>query len=110
MIEQRELILIPYPFSDSDGQKVRPAVVISNNEFNRHGNDILAIPLTSVIKQEPFSIMLTQKDLEHGKLIKESRIRIDKIFSVSKDRVIMKIGKINNKIFNKIKEEILKLF
>ena len=31
MIEQRDLLLMPFPFSDQSGRKVRPVIVISNN-------------------------------------------------------------------------------
>ena len=108
-VGQRSLILIPYPFSDSNLHKVRPALIVSNNEFNRHGDDVVAIPLTSVIKQELFSVLITQSNLQEGKLIKESRARADKIFSVSKNRIIMKIGEVNKESFDKIKKEILKI-
>ena len=34
MMEQQDLLLVPFPFSDQSGRKVRPVIVISNNEFN----------------------------------------------------------------------------
>jgi len=30
-INQRDIILLPYPFSNLEGKKVRPALVVSNN-------------------------------------------------------------------------------
>ena len=32
-IEQRDIVLLPFPFSDQSGFKVRPALVASNNTF-----------------------------------------------------------------------------
>ena len=37
-INQKELVLLPYPFSDLEGTKVRPAIVVSNNSFNKKSN------------------------------------------------------------------------
>jgi len=105
-ILQKEIVLIPYPFSNLEEKKVRPALVISNNSFNKNSSDCLLTPLTSVIKDEPYSVVVGQKDLSQGKLIKTSRIKSDKIFSLEKDKIIFRIGVLNEQTFNKVKEEI----
>ena len=109
-ISQKDLVLIPYPFSNLSERKVRPAIIVSNNNFNKICSDCVAIPLTSVIKDEPFSILINQSDLSQGKLIKSSRIRIDKIFSVEKKLIQMKIGSVSDNFFDKIKSEITEVF
>ncbi len=107
---QKEIVLLPYPFSNLEGTKVRPAIIISNDSFNQNSIDCIMVPLTTIIKEKPYSIIINQKDLVSGELLKESRIRVDKIFTAEKSLIIMKIGVINNKTFDKIKEEIVKLF
>ena len=107
--QQKEIVLLPYPFSDQEGVKVRPAIIISNNNFNKKSEDSIMLPLTSVIKEVPYSVLINQEDLNSGKLLKPSRIRIDKIFTIRQDLVRMKIGVINNKTFEKVKSEIFKL-
>jgi mRNA interferase MazF len=107
---QKELVLLPFPFSNMEGTKVRPALIVSNDYFNKKGDDCLMVPLTTVIKDEPFSILLQQENLSSGKLLKPSRIRLDKIFSVEKNLISMKIGIVNDKIFQKIRQEITEMF
>jgi|SRR3989338_1049133 len=109
-INQKEVVLLPYPFSNFEGMKVRPALVVSNESFNRKSADCIMVPLTTVIKDEPYSVIIDDGDMDSGKLVKQSRIRADKIFCVEKNLVTMKIGTINDKIFQKVKEEILKMF
>ena len=109
-IDQKEIILLPYPFSDLGGKKVRPALVVSNNAFNKKSSDCIMVPLTSVIKDEPYSVVINQEDLSSGKLIKTSRIRADKIFSVEKSLVRKKIGIIKDNAFEKVKSEIFRIF
>ena len=109
-VQQKEIVLLPYPFSDLEGTKVRPALVVSNNFFNKKSDDCIMVPLTTVIKDEPYSILINQEDLSSGKLLKPSRIRVDKIFTVEKNLIVMKIGAINDRTFEKIKDEISKLF
>ena len=110
IFQQKELVLLPYPFSDQGGTKVRPAIIISNDTFNKRCEDCVMVPLTTVIKDEPFSLLINQDSLESGKLLKQSRIRIDKIFTIKKSLIMMKIGKINNDLLIKIKSEIDKVF
>lgn len=110
IISQKEIVLLPYPFTNLEGTKVRPALAVSNNNFNNKSDDCVMVPLTSVLKDEPYSIIITQEDLVSGKLLKPSRIRADKIFTVQKNLIIMKIGKLNEKTFEKIKLEINNIF
>jgi mRNA interferase MazF len=109
-INQKDLVLLPYPFSNLREMKVRPAIVVSNNNFNKRCSDCIAVPLTSVIKDEPFSIFLNQNDLSNGRLIKPSRIRVDKIFSVEKKVVQMKIGSVSDAFFDKLKSQLIEVF
>ena len=104
-VNQKDLVLISFPFSDLKERKVRPALVISNNNFNSSSEDCLMVPLTGVIKDVPYSVLVSQKDLNSGKLIKDSRIRVDKIFSVEKNQVFKKIAIINDSTFKKVKKE-----
>src|SRR3989339_679114 len=103
--QQKEIVLLPYPFSDLEGSKVRPAIIVSNNAFNMKSDDCIMVPLTTVIKDEPYSIIISQENLSSGKLLKQSRVRADKIFTVEKSLIIMKIGVVDDATFAKIKEE-----
>ncbi|HLD42774.1 MAG TPA: type II toxin-antitoxin system PemK/MazF family toxin [Candidatus Nanoarchaeia archaeon] len=109
-INQKELVLLPYPFSDLEGTKVRPAIVVSNNSFNKKSADCIMVPLTTVIKNEPCSVIIDQQNMASGRLMKQSRVRADKIFAVEKRLVSMKIGTITDKTFEKIKAEIFRMF
>jgi len=104
-----ELVLLPFPFSDQTGKKVRPAVIVSNNKFNNASEDVIMLPLTSVIKEVNYSILIDNKDLSSGELIKPSRIRLDKIFTINKKLIMHKIGLINQISFSKIKKGILEI-
>lgn len=109
-VAQKEIVLLPYPFSNFEGMKVRPAIIVSNDLLNKKSDDCIMIPLTTIIKNEPYSIIIDQNNLVSGKLPKQSRARTDKIFAVHKELIIMKIGLINDPTFEKIKAEIIKMF
>jgi mRNA interferase MazF len=95
MIEQKDLLLVPFPFSDQSGRKVRPVIVISNNEFNKYSDDVIVIGVTSNILKDKYTINLTNKNLDEGKLITDCIIKIENILKLDKELIIKKIGKIN---------------
>lgn len=107
---QGDLVLLPYPFSDQEGTKVRPGIIVSNETFNRKSQDFIMVPLTTVLRDEPFSFIINQENLKSGKLLRPSRIRIDKIFTVNKKLVITGIGTVSEVTLRKIKIEMEKLF
>lgn len=109
MIEQKDLLLVPFPFSDQSGRKVRPVVVISNNEFNDHSEDVVVIGITSNISKDKYSLPLTNKDLESGKLITDCYIKVGNILKLDKELIIKKIGKIKSQKFNQAKEILMKI-
>jgi mRNA interferase MazF len=109
MISQRDIVLLSFPFSDLKSSKVRSALVLSNNEYNRKFEDFIAVPLTTNLKSREYAVLVTSKDLESGRLVVDSNIKIDRIFSVSKKLVRMNIGRINKETYNKIKKMIVEL-
>lgn len=108
-MEQRDIILTPFPFSNLEKEKVRPSIIISNNNYNKKFDDIIVVPLTSNLKIRGYAISLTNKNLEQGRLIKESKIKVDRIFSINKKLVRLVIGRISKEKFDEIKEIIFSL-
>lgn len=106
MIEQRDLLLVPFPFSDQSGRKVRPVIIISNNKFNQNSEDILVTGVTSNISKDKYTLKLTNNNLEEGKLLTHCCIKVENILRTDKELIIKKIGKIDKKM---LKEIILKI-
>ena len=107
---QKDIVLLPFPFSDMEGSKVRPALVLSNDNFNESSADCIMLPLTSVIKPDACSVILSTEDLSAGELLKKSRVKVDKVFCVEKGFVLMRIGSLSSEKFNEIKEMFFRLF
>lgn len=106
MLEQRELVLLSYPFSNMESAKVRPAVVISNNIYNRKFHDMIVVPLTTNLSLREHSVSLAQEGLEEGRLIKESVIKVDRIMSVNQSLARMVIGKVKRQVLAEINNEL----
>lgn len=102
MIFQRDIVLLRFPFSDLESSKVRPAIVLSNDKYNRRSEDFVAVPLTSNLKLRDYAILITNNELESGNLIVDSKVKVDRVFSVSQRLVRMKIGRIKAEVHEKI--------
>jgi len=103
MTLQRDIILLNFPFSNLKQSKVRPAIILSNNKHNKKSDDIVVVPLTSNLQQTDYDMLISNKNLEKGNLIVNSRVKVDRIFSVDKKLVKMDIGRIDKQTFSKIK-------
>lgn len=97
-IKQRDIILIPFPFSDQSGQKVRPALIISNDSFNQ-SEDVVACAITSNIKHSKYSLSISQDDIESGILYEKSSIKAETIFKIKKMLIIKRIAILNKAKF-----------
>jgi len=109
MTEQRDLLLVPFPFSDQSGKKIRPVIVISNNEFNEHSEDFVVVGVTSNITKDKYTLGLTNNDLEKGKLFTQCCIKVDNILKIDKDLIIKKIGEIKKDKLKRINDIIIKI-
>lgn len=109
MIFQRDIVLLTFPFSDLESSKVRPAIVLSNDKYNRRSEDFVAVPLTSNLKLRDYAILVTNNELESGNLIVDSKVKVDRVFSVSQRLVRMKIGRIKAEVHERITGMLFKL-
>ena len=47
-----DVVLVAFPFTDLSTTKMRPAIVISSEKFNRKFNDIVVAAITSQIPKK----------------------------------------------------------
>lgn len=69
VIRQRGVVILPFPFSDLKQKKVRPAIIISNNKYNRYSDDVVAVPLTSNPRPLKYGVRVTNRNMECGELV-----------------------------------------
>lgn len=92
--EQRDLVLVPFPFSDQSGKKVRPVIILSNNNFNSSSEDVIVVGVTSNVTKDIYTADLSNQDLEEGRLFDSCCIKAENILKIDKQLIIKKIGKI----------------
>jgi mRNA interferase MazF len=90
------------PVKGSEQKGYRPVVIISGNVVNTLLNVVIACPLTTKIKDYKGNVVL-EPNPENG-LSQKSEVLIFHVRSVSKERLIKKIGTITPKQLEKLKQ------
>jgi mRNA interferase MazF len=79
---QREIVLVPFPYSDLSTTKRRPVLIISNNDYNKAFHDVVVCVITSNQFQDEYSVLLENEDLEIGVLPESSVVKTHKLFTI----------------------------
>ncbi len=95
IVSQRDIILIPFPYSNLSENKKRPAIVLSNEEYNSKNGDVICCAITSNPRNYERSIVINEKDLDEGNLRYESEVKPNKVFTLSQSLVIKRLAKLN---------------
>jgi len=81
------------PTIGSEQAGLRPVVIISGNLLNKHLKIVIAVPLTSKIKKYAGNPILEPNT--HNNLKSTSEMLVFHIRSISKERLVEKIGEIS---------------
>ncbi len=90
------------PIKGSEQKGFRPVVIISGNLLNKYLQIVIACPLTTKIKGYKGNIILEPNN-QNG-LLKKSEVMVFHIRSISKERLVKKIGSITSKQLSEIKQ------
>lgn len=103
MYNQKDIVLIPFPYSDLSLSKKRPALIISNEKINKMQDRICCLITTKPHKD---SLKIEINSIEKGELPFQSFIKPHRIFTIHEDIIIKKLCKINNKLHNSVIKKI----
>jgi mRNA interferase MazF len=110
MHKQGTIVLVPFPFTDLSGDKVRPALILNDKHY---GNDVLVCFISSMVSQRrsPYEILVStdQDDFLHTGLKVTSTIRVNKIATLDTRVIIGKLGVIDRTTMATVKK-ILKVY
>jgi mRNA interferase MazF len=101
----RTIAIVPFPFSDSDQAKVRPALCIA--EATR-GEWILC-QITSTGQGDPNAISLALDDFEAGGLHHHSFVRPAKLFTAHEKRIKRSVGTITVAAHNRVIDSLISI-
>lgn len=107
--KQFDVVVVPFPFTDSSAKKKRPAVVISDaTAFNKPTEKNVMAMITTAT-HSPWALDVSIVDLVSTGLKAPSLIRM-KLFTLDDTLITKKIGKLGESDRSNLKTSLPKLF
>jgi len=99
MFNQKDIVLIPFPYSDLSLSKKRPALIISNEKINKMQDRICCLVTTKFHKDD---LRIEKDSIEEGTLPFQSFIKPHRIFTIQEGIVIKKLCRIDKTLHNSV--------
>lgn len=109
MYKQREIVLVPFPYSGLSSSKRRPVLILSSNSYNASFSNILGCVITSNRFKDAYPVALQDSDLEAGLLPEESVTKCHKLFTTEQSQVIKRFSVVREQKFEEVKQKIIDL-
>lgn len=106
---QRDIVLVPFPFSDLSETRKRPVLVLSRDKENKNSDDLIVCAVTSNLKDKKNSVLIDKINLSGGDIPVRSSVKVNKLFCIDKKLVVKKFAQLNKQTFEKIKKEFYSL-
>ena len=100
------VVLVKFPFSNLKGQKLRPALVLANVEFD----NLILCQITSKPYTSNIAISINSGDFTEGSLPVESFVRPDKLFTADETIIKNTLGQLAPSTKDKILQSVRRLF
>ncbi len=101
-IKRGNIVLVNFePVKGSEQRGIRPSLIIQNDIFNNYSPTTIVAPITSKTfkKEYPTNVILKKED---SNLNKDSTILLNQIKTIDKQRIIKKLGNLDNFMMNRV--------
>ncbi len=104
MIRRGDIVLLSFPFTNLRSSKVRPALVISDDSYNKQAKDAVFIFITSKEHKSTYDLRIEKKakSFDSTGLKSSSTIRIAKIMCLDKKLVRRRLGNADDRIMKRV--------
>jgi mRNA interferase MazF len=101
-----DIVLVPFPFTDLTGQKVRPALVLS---VSKRGEDCIVAFISSQKSKRGAFDVLVVSSTSNG-LKADSIIKVDKMATLQKKIVLGELGALESGILSYVDKKLKGIF
>ena len=101
-----EVVVLPFPQTNLQSGKRRPALVVADLV----GDDLVLCQITRKPRSDGYSMPLVLADFERGRLAVDSFIRSNRLFTVEQSVILYAAGKIKDAKLQEVRARIRQLF
>lgn len=101
-----EVVVLPFPQTDLQAGKRRPALVVAD----LIGDDLVLCQITTQSRRDGYSVSLTNKDFERGRLHVDSFVRSNRLFTIDHAVILYSAGEISAPKLEEVRAKIRQLF
>ncbi len=110
-LKQGSIVLVDFSYSNLKETKFRPALVISNSEYNESSMDVVVLRVTSRSREREWESEVLKDDLAEGTLdIEPSYVKVDSIYTVEKRIISRVVARLKDEKIDEIKRQFLGLY
>ena len=95
-----------FPANEFAERKRRPALVVADLK----GDDLILCQITSQARSDGYSVPLIAPDFERGRLVRDSFIRPNRLFTVEQSLILYAAGKVKPEKLKVVRAKIRELF
>ena len=106
--KQFDVVIVPFPFIDSEAVKLRPALVVSSEGFNNEAKMVTCLMITSSTS-DCWTSDVEIAALRKAGLKKDCKVRF-KVFSIQDHLIKGKAGSLDKKDQEQVKNSFRKVF
>lgn len=108
-VSRGDVVLVDYPYSDRTGSKVRPCLVVQNDQNNRRLDDTIVVMFSSRTQyssSEPTQLLITanSRDGQQAGLLFDSAVLCENIATVDRSFVRRRIGTVPDATLRNVDE------
>jgi mRNA interferase MazF len=101
-----DVLLVPFPYRDQQGERTRPAIVISSQSYNQRG-DLVIAAITSHPPRDATDYGL--QDWTAAGLKLPSTVRM-LVATVAETRVVFRVGHVSDRDWTEVCTRVLQVF
>lgn len=104
-LNRGDIILVNFePARPSEANKIRPSILVTNDQANLFGVNVMVVPLTGNLDRVyPFQLFLPA---EQTGLEKDSKAQVELTRSVSKTRLGKRVGRLSEGLLGQLDERL----
>lgn len=100
-----DVVVVPFPFSNLQDSKRRPALVVSGLE----GDDLILCQITSQALSDRYSLPLELQDFAMGGLRQASHVRPNRLFTADQQIVLYRAGALHSAKLDQVVDRLIRI-